>query len=127
MEREILFRAWDKENKKMLFNVQYIYDSKCDSFGDMLDNQDYIITQFTGLKDEEGTKIFEGDIVKHDNGKNYEVKFGFYVNEVNCEYTVECYGWHIGKDNEFEDFEQIHNSNKIKVIGNIFENPELLK
>lgn len=84
----------------------------------------------TGLKDKKGKLIYEGDIILHDNGKKYKVEFGYFNESVNFnEYNNTCYGWYINDDDDddLEDFEQIHNENMIKVIGNIYENKELLE
>lgn len=63
------------------------------------------ISQFTGLKDKNGVEIYEGDILKGGMYLSYEVKWDF-----------EQLGWNIGLNAQ-------HNC---KIIGNIYENPELL-
>jgi len=59
--REIKFRAWNKENKKM----DYFHLTHGDSYGiggDIF--PEYEIMQYTGLKDKNGKEIYEGDIMK---------------------------------------------------------------
>jgi len=114
--REIKFRAWDKEDKKMLYGIEREYDYKLgegDCFGDFLDNKEwYVVMQFTDLKDKNGKEIYEGDIVKQHfyNSMWFDV-----IDKVEID---SLFGVNLRtgiKDCEWE------------IIGNIYENPKLLK
>lgn len=124
--REIKFRAWNTETSKMIINLkemgvfalQSIYS--IDEFLVIPTNEKYPLMQYTGLKDEKGVEIYEGDIVKYkyiSREQIAEIKynkeklgFDFADNKVNLSYAY--------------NFRQINN---IEVIGNIYENPELLE
>ena len=70
------------------------------------------VGQFTGLLDKNGKKIFEGDIVKYEN-KIYEIKY------------LEKYA-RFAPSNEHSVF-MVCAFNHLEVVGNIHDNPELLK
>ena len=76
ISREFKFRAWDKDERKMISNVQRAYDCTLmydgtedyvgeTNFNEMLQDDKYIIMQYTGLKDKngEGSCIYEKDFV----------------------------------------------------------------
>lgn len=128
--REIEFRAWLKAKKKMVvvfiidFEQQLItYYEQDPEYDDVLRERqasfkDIELMQYTELKDKNGVKIFEGDIVKYDE-KTAVVEYGYH----NCGCCYSVYG-----------FALINSRHRIsaltfaycKVIGNIYENPELL-
>lgn len=72
---------------------------------------DAIIMQYTGLKDKNGKEIYEGDIVDTENGIYEVLWYG----------EGACFRFHI-----LGSLESPLNYDDIKVIGNIYENPELL-
>lgn len=109
--REIKFRAWDKINQAML-NWEGI--SREDIGRILKGDIDYLTpSEFTGLLDKNGKEIYEGDIVKHENGIK-EVKW-------------ENLGWGFDSNSFVCDCEGGFNpSEDCEIIGNIFSNPELL-
>jgi len=127
--REIKFRAWDKKNKKMRnisgFTMDIIegcVESVCfegmegKSIWNWRVDQYSDVQQFTGLKDRFDKEIYEGDIIKMESGITQLIKFGEGLFEVWDDENTRGFPfgiWNINKESE--------------VIGNIYENKELLK
>ena len=85
------------------------------------------IMQFTGLRDKNGAKIYEGDIlaqVYYDGTTRIEgvVKYG----EFNCSCCNGVYGWYIDGNGDIRDLADSNYTN-LYIIGNIYDNPELIK
>ena len=128
--REILFRGKSTQHNKWVEGAFSMKD--CDSpFGEMVDNPSIIkyeepwsgfwykvypetVGQFTGLTDKNGTKIFEGDIVRV-GGDVYACCW----DEGNVEFSL---------SNKKESFGIAYAATPcMEVIGNIHDNPELLE
>lgn len=133
--RDLKFRAWLKnekiiiEVKEIIFYpkkqiaydvIEYRYtDKEPFHYTQWVDFDDIELMQYTGLKDKNGVEIYEGDIVKAVGYSAIEVVY----DKESCSFKmkVQYIGW--------EDL-LILSSNKtphLEVIGNIYENPELLK
>ena len=115
MNREIKFRTWHKRNKKMIdvgemdFNLQSIYYNMGNVSFD-----EFEIMQYTGLKDKNGKEIFEGDIIEAEN-RLWQIGFRD--------------GCFVGVDFKNVAWDELVNIGygETKVIGNVFEDSELLE
>jgi YopX protein len=119
--REIKFRAWDKEEKKMyevgLLDCQrmQIMPPAPDEQAILERHNDIDLMQYTGLKDKNGKEIYEGDIlINH-----------FYFDNNSEKPQAVSWGeaeWLMGKLAL-----NSNNTEYLEVIGNIYSNPELLQ
>ena len=109
--REIKFRAWDKETKKMSLYPQLGFNNSVD-INEQIRCCGKELMQYTGLKDKNGKEIYEGDIVRG-NGL------------INAVIVYEESATSFLADAGFAKLKFANNS-LIEVIGNRFENSELL-
>lgn len=128
------FRVWHKDDKVMLSNHlgfmitdtgQLLIESMLGDEETMekVELENYIVMQYTGLKDKEGVEIYEGDILEVEknedgtykgtiNGKTFFDRFQGYSSKIKVE------GMH--------DINTLRYwNNRVRIIGNIYENPEL--
>ena len=126
MNREIKFRAWHKDLKKM-FKIGQITLEKGtwnfepndrDFIGMSIPYQpSFVLMQYTGLHDKNGKEIYEGDILKVYYKGMSEVGYVEYDNEY-CEYKIII--------NTDKDYFSLWKSIDLEKIGNKYDNPELL-
>lgn len=134
------FRAYEKETNEVVRVIQIQWDSVDDCINNVVlqnlnsytihpdfpksdsDDDGIVLMQYTGFEDKNNKEIYEGDIIKYYNNL-YQVKWatpGFCISRIHS--------------NKFE-LELIANTEKkpevikesLEVVGNIYENPELLK
>lgn len=123
--REIKFRAWDKENKAFMPSEGYAI---CDGdvmglrYGNEMEDvlTDQIeLMQYTGLKDNNGREVYEGDVLdiglQNQDGKPV-------VAPVSYEKYIAGYVLDNGGNGIWQRLDE-----DCEVIGNIYENPELLE
>ena len=119
------FRAWTEEGKAMYYGVYPFRDdalllSYDEIAFDEVPASDFILTQSTGLLDKNGKEIFEGDIVR------FTLTDGFnYVTNEDGVVTYRLGAFYVVNDLTEYLISDI-NTNKVEVVGNIYENPELL-
>ena len=135
--REIKFKVWDVLNQRMIYKP-YLFERKpeyldnpepyifYETFRDVEDGIGRLchIMQFTGLHDKNGKEIYEGDILLNPLATAPEDKgwiviwkdYGFYYSLIDIEDIVEN-----------KDFRPFGDTDiYFEIIGNIYENPELL-
>lgn len=138
-QKEIKFRAWDNADisvynsltdpRRMSFYgsefdmdddrnslIFYTPDKKQAPLGDYNSQERYILMQYTGLKDKNGKEIYEGDIV--------EIKYSDIPFKIIWVEEKSMFGLK-GGDKPLGEY--IIPQNETKVIGNIYENKDLLK
>ena len=138
------FRAWHKPMQRMSEVFAISFERQKVKIRDLtVPFEDCVLMQSTGLFDENGKEIFEGDVVElHHFTENYSTTGGFYEGEeslvgiVRYGYTddeIKCFGkvyppsWFFEnryKKLDFSDLGGLHEES-FKVIGDIYRNPEL--
>jgi len=133
-KRELKFRIWDKKNKKWIYEwdashkrlaislVGLVYHG---GYDDVLPENDYVIQQYTGLKDKNGTPIFEGDLIQYNQNSNYD---GMNFEVI---WSDASFGWVLkSKTGDYLTNQITPNGpryNFLEIISNVCENPELIK
>lgn len=124
MTREIKFRCWDKTHNEMFF-IEDIFRIKNSKFIENCRNGLCEVMQYTGLLDKNGKEIYEGDILQEkivNQHGTFKKVFAFPDYESfsggGMDYGI------VGVGYSWEDTDP--EPENCEIIGNIYENPELL-
>lgn len=131
--REIKFKLWDKSNNQIVFDTAPVFRQTALNLGiKNLQDDGYVLLQYTGLKDKNGKEIYEGDVLKSTekikgfSGSPPKSKMPMGINKV------------IFKEGAFKLTTASKSTRYqlsslsiswcgLEIIGNIYERPELLK
>lgn len=133
------FRAYDGGSLNRMYQPDEVMVGNGDIWiidedsvaGEWIVNNDIHLMQSTGLFDRNGKEIFEGDIVKRDGIKRPEVvKFGEWIDVDTLGFEEQYIGFYF--ESEYKGQKRLYSveskfNNLCKVIGNIYENQELLE
>ena len=127
--KEINYRAWDKKkqmwtNWKCYDNMFYFMDKYTGVWIRDDELERFVLLQYTGLKDKNGTEIYEGDI-----GRWYIAKGNEFIpfEVLWIEEEARFMGRYKDEYGNYRFISLINSDKGLEIIGNICENPELLE
>jgi hypothetical protein len=116
MSREIKFRAWDEHTKNMITPaLEFDNSDRPMQITFHVIDVKLVWMQFTGLKDKNGKEIYEGDVLL----TTYNTKYFVVEWHLSRWWGTPIKGLHSGRGKDIHFI-------KSEIIGNIYENPELL-
>jgi uncharacterized phage protein (TIGR01671 family) len=125
MSREIKFAFWHKRKKEM-WHVESIdwRTKEVSNGGDVASLDDGDLLQFTGLLDKNGKEIFKGNLLQYD-GDNFKLINKEKIYQVKYDDNLAQY-YSYNLENSFDTFLVVRAWKESKIIGNIYENSELI-
>ena len=120
--RTIKFRAWSIDRQMFVIDGMTIEDIQQDAtqsleLPNIIASEKIVWQQYTGLNDKNGIEIYDGDILEHYKGVYYLVEWE----------SVISGSWGARSINRRSYLPYFREAMNTIIVGNIFENPELLK
>ena len=128
MNRDIKFRAWDEVSEKML-NWNEFLDTNMKNTFIAPESTGLILMQYTGLHDKNEKEIYEGDIVLYEDWEMAYEGGGndSFINKGIVEYCEDNCCYNVTERQTVDITDVLYKDNEdLEVIGNIYDNPELL-
>lgn len=122
---EMKFRAYDHDNNRFEFDVQDTYDDEISSsFLDVLEDDRFVVEQYTGINDMNDVEIYEGDIIKfHVVILSPDDKVGYVTYYPEYGYSIMLSRGSLLR----QEYWASGDKHTIEVIGNIHQDEELLQ
>jgi len=137
MSRELKFRAWDSERREMLVVDELRLNNSDGNAHVFVKGRGWLsagagtVMQFTGLRDKNGKEIYEGDTISMD--LYGDTLCGYQVTYCgNQDAGLGMFAGYYFQRDDFESWGELEarcteNGDNYEIIGNIYQNPELLK
>jgi uncharacterized phage protein (TIGR01671 family) len=116
MSRTLKFRSWIKAENKMFYDFTMLENNR------MSDNGKTILMQFTGLNDNKGNSIYEGDIVRFYGGSSH---YGVYEFDIMGKVVFDGGCFCLEHNNESSLLCDLMQDFQCEVVGNIYKMSEL--
>lgn len=129
MSREIKFRAWGKNSHEYLRDIDNFYRGfSIKELGYIEHLEEWELMQYTGLTDKAGKEIYEGDFLQWEDWQQEltekpDIYVAAWLSEA-AKFVLKCYRGGLYLEPQDISF---RSCKEFEVIGNLYENPELLK